>query len=80
MIYSPKQKNPTLLPTIDSGSNNIAEDENAKRILRSAFLLTKSVPRATNITNCVWMKKNSSPKLMTKVYLSWRNMEEFNTL
>ena len=25
----------------------------------------------TLITNCVWMNKNSSPKSMTKVYLSW---------
>ena len=26
------------------------------------------------ITNCAWMNKNSSPKSMTKVYLSWRIM------
>ena len=27
-----------------------------------------------NITNCVWMNKNSSTKSMMKVYLSWRIM------
>ena len=26
------------------------------------------------LPNCVWMNKNSSPKLMTKVFLSWRIM------
>ena len=52
-LFPSTKKNPTLLPTInsDSGSNDsIVEDENAKKILRSAFLLTKSVPRATNRT------------------------------
>ena len=46
--------------------------ENWNWIKFFALLRDRSFWRSA--TNCVWMNKNSSPKSMTKVYLSWKIM------
>ena len=49
-----------------------------KRLLRKLKKARKKdvvedfLDKVKNLTDCVWMNKNSSPNSMTKVYLSWR--------